>query len=174
MTQIDMLLSYGIKLYMVFDGAPLPLKAGTEAHRAASRRECLEKGLAFLQKNDYNNARTYLSRAVDVTPLMAAELIRCIKRERPGVQCVVAPYEADAQMAFLSHSGLVDAVISEDSDCIPFGCTDVIFKLDAKTGICQRITLDDVYLTFIKGFDLRSFTKEVRVHYIYITLFFWT
>lgn len=35
---------------------------------------------------------------------------------------VVAPYEADAQMTFLAISKRVDAVITEDSDLIPFGC----------------------------------------------------
>lgn len=34
----------------------------------------------------------------------------------------MAPYEADAQMTFLSVSKQVDAVITEDSDLIPFGC----------------------------------------------------
>lgn len=35
---------------------------------------------------------------------------------------IVAPYEADAQMTFLAVSKQVDAVITEDSDLIPFGC----------------------------------------------------
>lgn len=34
----------------------------------------------------------------------------------------MAPYEADAQMTFLAVSKQVDAVITEDSDLIPFGC----------------------------------------------------
>jgi 5'-3' exonuclease len=34
----------------------------------------------------------------------------------------VAPYEADAQLAFLSTRGMVDIVIAEDSDTIPYGC----------------------------------------------------
>ena len=47
-------------------------------------------------------------------------LVKALKRE--GVDFVVAPYEADAQMALLCRLGLADFVISEDSDCIPFGC----------------------------------------------------
>ena len=38
---------------------------------------------------------------------------------------MVAPYEADAQLAFLARTKLVDAVITEDSDTIPYGCTRV-------------------------------------------------
>lgn len=43
-----------------------------------------------------------------------------------GVQLIVAPYEADAQLAFLSRTGAVDVVITEDSDCLPYGCKKVI------------------------------------------------
>lgn len=39
-----------------------------------------------------------------------------------GVEFIVAPYEADAQMAYLAINGLVHAVITEDSDLLPYGC----------------------------------------------------
>ena len=42
-----------------------------------------------------------------------------------GVDCVVAPYEADAQLAFLSKVGLAQAIITEDSDLLAFGCKKV-------------------------------------------------
>lgn len=42
-----------------------------------------------------------------------------------GVDCIVAPYEADAQLAFLSKQQLVQAVITEDSDLLVFGCKKV-------------------------------------------------
>lgn len=45
---------------------------------------------------------------------------KVLKQE--NVCYVVAPYEADAQMTFLAVSKQVDAVITEDSDLIPFGC----------------------------------------------------
>lgn len=38
---------------------------------------------------------------------------------------MVAPYEADAQLAHLSRTGAVDAVITEDSDYLPYGCKKV-------------------------------------------------
>ena len=39
-----------------------------------------------------------------------------------GVDCVVAPYEADAQLAYLSQAGFAQLVITEDSDLVLFGC----------------------------------------------------
>ena len=42
--------------------------------------------------------------------------------KRCGVEFIVAPYEADAQMAYLALNGLVAAVLTEDSDLLPYGC----------------------------------------------------
>lgn len=42
------------------------------------------------------------------------------------VDCLVAPYEADAQLAYLNKAGLVQAVITEDSDLLAFGCKKVL------------------------------------------------
>lgn len=47
-----------------------------------------------------------------------------------GIECIVAPYEADAQLAFLSHTDYVHCVISEDSDLLPFGCKRVPHSLN--------------------------------------------
>ena len=40
----------------------------------------------------------------------------------------MAPYEADAQLAYLARTGVVDLVISEDSDTIPYGCQQVRWR----------------------------------------------
>ena len=47
-----------------------------------------------------------------------------------NVDYVVAPYEADAQMAYLERIGLVDAIMTEDSDLLVFGCRNLLLKLD--------------------------------------------
>ena len=39
----------------------------------------------------------------------------------PDVDTIVAPYESDAQLAYLARNSLVDFVITEDSDLIVFG-----------------------------------------------------
>lgn len=39
-----------------------------------------------------------------------------------GVDCIVAPYEADAQLTYLMKIGIAQLVITEDSDLILFGC----------------------------------------------------
>lgn len=46
-----------------------------------------------------------------------------------GVDCIVAPYEADAQLAYLNKTGMVQAIITEDSDLLAFGCKKVWKKI---------------------------------------------
>lgn len=46
-----------------------------------------------------------------------------------GVDCIVAPYEADAQLAYLNKVGMVHAIITEDSDLLAFGCKKVGKKI---------------------------------------------
>ena len=42
----------------------------------------------------------------------------------------MAPYEADAQLAYLSKEGVVDLIITEDSDLVVFGCRKV--RMDSR------------------------------------------
>jgi exonuclease 1 len=65
---------------------------------------------------------------VDITPVHAYHLIKAAKRIE--VECIVAPYEADAELAYLCKSGIADIVITEDSDLIAFGVQRVFFKFD--------------------------------------------
>ncbi|KAJ3090989.1 Rad2 nuclease, partial [Physocladia obscura] len=62
--------------------------------------------------------------------------------QKQGIECIVAPYEADAQLAYLEKIHLVDAILTEDSDLLVFGCQRVIFKLDA-TGNAVQIYAKD-------------------------------
>ena len=59
------------------------------------------------------------------------------------VQFIVAPYEADAQLTYLTKSGLVDFVIIEDSDLLPYGCSTVVFKLD-KSGNGKEVKIENL------------------------------
>ena len=65
--------------------------------------------------------------SIDITPKMAHTLILCLIEH--NVEYVVAPYEADAQLAYLFKSGQADVVFTEDSDLLAFGCTHVFFKM---------------------------------------------
>ncbi|KAH8365809.1 hypothetical protein KR093_004669 [Drosophila rubida] len=50
-----------------------------------------------------------------------------------GVQCVQGPGEAEAYCAFLNKNGLVDGVISQDSDCFAYGALRVYRNFSVST-----------------------------------------
>uniref|UniRef100_A0A3Q3NDR0 Exonuclease 1 n=1 Tax=Labrus bergylta TaxID=56723 RepID=A0A3Q3NDR0_9LABR len=125
---VDMLLNFSVKPILVFDGRNLPSKHEVEKSRRERRETNLQKGRQLLREGKLSEARDCFTRCVNITPAMAHNLIK-VARAR-GVDCVVAPYEADAQLAYLTKSGLAQAVITEDSDLLAFGCKKVILKMD--------------------------------------------
>ncbi|KAH8246489.1 hypothetical protein KR038_005371 [Drosophila bunnanda] len=125
---VQMLLSYDIKPILVFDGQHLPAKALTEKRRRESRKQSKERAAELLRLGRIEEARSHMRRCVDVTHDMALRLIReCRSR---NVDCIVAPYEADAQMAWLNKMDVAQYIITEDSDLTLFGAKKIIFKLD--------------------------------------------
>ncbi|MBA0871729.1 hypothetical protein Goshw_029397 [Gossypium schwendimanii] len=125
-------------------------------HKCRARKENLAR--AVEHESCGNSAAAYecYQKAVDISPSIAHELIMVLKRE--NVCYVVAPYEADAQMTFLAISKQVDAVITEDSDLIPFGCPRVIFKMD-KFG--QGVEFKSSMLQQNKELSFAGFTKQM-------------
>jgi exonuclease-1 len=79
-----------------------------------------------------------------------------------GVDYIVAPYEADAQLAYLVKIGYADMVYTEDSDLVALGCPKVIFKLD-NDGKCVEINLSD--LPKVRELDFSLFNHDKFLHY---------
>ncbi|CAN8290820.1 unnamed protein product [Cochlearia groenlandica] len=128
MHRVNLLRHHGVKPVLVFDGGLLPMKLEQENKRARSRKENLERALEHEANGNTSAAYECYQKAVDISPFIAHELIQVLRKE--NVDYVVAPYEADAQMTFLAITKQVDAIITEDSDLIPFGCPRIIFKMD--------------------------------------------
>ncbi|KAF9081125.1 Rad2 nuclease [Mortierella sp. AD031] len=128
MRKIEMFKFFGVKPYVVFDGGYLPSKASTEQERLSRREESKKQALELHRAGKSKQAVDQFRKCVDVTPEMAFEVIQALKAA--GVDFVVAPYEADAQLCYLEKHGIVDGIVTEDSDLLVFGCKKVIFKLD--------------------------------------------
>lgn len=60
-----------------------------------------------------------------------------------SIPYVVAPYEADAQMAYMERIGLVHGILTEDSDLLVFGCKHVLLKLDATAHTVISVSRSD-------------------------------
>ncbi|XP_035821830.1 exonuclease 1-like isoform X4 [Zea mays] len=156
MHRVNMLRHFGVRPILVFDGGLLPIKSYQEGKRARSRKENLERAREHEAAGNSRAAFECYQKAVDITPRIASELIEVLKKE--NVNYIVAPYEADAQMTFLSVNKLVDAVITEDSDLIPFGCSRIIFKMD-KFG--QGVEFQITRLEQNRELDFNGFTRQM-------------
>ncbi|XP_046985139.1 exonuclease 1 isoform X1 [Schistocerca americana] len=128
MKLVNMLLSHNIKPILVFDGRHLPAKARTELKRRESRQQSRARAAELLRAGRTEEARNYLRRSIDITHNMAVDLMRECRAK--NVDCIVAPYEADAQLAYLNLKNIAQVVITEDSDLVLFGCNMVMFKMD--------------------------------------------
>lgn len=78
-----------------------------------------------------------------------------------NVECIVAPYEADAQLAFLSRSGYVDCVITEDSDLIPYGASRIFFKMDSFGNGVEYVSSN---LALNTTLNFASFTHDMVIY----------
>ncbi|XP_060070849.1 exonuclease 1-like [Ylistrum balloti] len=128
MKYLEYMLKKNVKPIMVFDGCRLPSKRDVEQSRREKREMYRKKAAQMLREGKRAEARECLQRCIDISPEMALELMNTCRAR--GIDCIVAPYEADAQLAFLCKQGIAQAIITEDSDLLLFGCQRVIFKMD--------------------------------------------
>ncbi|ESO87703.1 hypothetical protein LOTGIDRAFT_127400 [Lottia gigantea] len=128
MKYVDYLLKADIKPILVFDGCHLPSKKDVEKSRRERRELYRKKAAEYLRAGQRAEARDCLQKCIDITPQMALELMNTCRNK--GVDCIVAPYEADAQLAYLNKTGIAQVIITEDSDLLLFGCDKVMFKMD--------------------------------------------
>ncbi|XP_019642562.1 PREDICTED: LOW QUALITY PROTEIN: exonuclease 1-like [Branchiostoma belcheri] len=153
MSSIERLLQNDVTPLVVFDG---PRTLPAKAKEAAERRR--KREVAKLQARtaiDQQRARSYYLQAVSITPEMVDRVIEAL--EVRGVDYVVAPYEADAQLAFFSMNGAVRFIISEDSDLLAFGAKEVVYKWDPVRLTGQLISQNSLHLSFP---DFRDFSHD--------------
>lgn len=131
MHRVRLLIHFGATPVIVFDGAALPMKADTHAERRERRADALVKAEEAFAKGNSRVAEEWYQKACPVTPQMARHVIRELRRL--NVEYVVAPYEADAQLAWMMRTGYVESVITEDSDLLVYGASKVLYKM-TKTG----------------------------------------
>ncbi|XP_027357358.1 exonuclease 1 [Abrus precatorius] len=164
MHRVNLLRYYKITPVVVFDGGNVPCKAATEEERNRKRSANRDLAMAKLKEGNVSAASDLFQRAVNITPLMAYKLIQTLKSE--NIEFIVAPYEADAQLAYMSNleaeKGGVAAVITEDSDLIAYGCPAIIFKMD-RHGNGERVELEKVFSAesrrpSFRSFDMKLFT----------------
>lgn len=141
---LKMLQSYQVKPICVFDGFHLKAKADTEKLRSINKKKNKDLGQQMAIDGEENEARKYFGRSLVLRSRMIdlfIDILQCL-----DIEFLIAPYEADAQMAYMVKVGLADFAISEDSDLIVYGCPIVALKLGLNG--------------FLKKFSYREFKEN--------------
>ncbi len=96
---LKMMESFQIKVICVFDGRFLELKAETMDKRHETKHNYIEKAREAFTRGDIFEATRYLERGVSVNRWMVDFAVDALKAL--GFNTLVAPYEADSQIAYL-------------------------------------------------------------------------
>ncbi|KAI1624975.1 exonuclease 1 [Exophiala viscosa] len=156
LSRVRMLLDFGVTPYLIFDGDNLPSKAGTNAARRKRREESKALALELQKAGKTSQAQQEFQKAIDVTPFMARQLIEELKKL--NVQYVVAPYEADAQLVYLEQKGIIDGILSEDSDLLVFGARRLLTKLNQYG---ELVEIDRADFPMCKEMNLAGWTDSM-------------
>lgn len=123
---------------------PALAQLGTERDRKEKRLAALQEAQdmvadAELYSGDIRAAKLreaneYFQKAITIPAALVNMLLHALRSR--SVRFVVAPYEADAQMAYMAATGEVAGIITEDSDLVVFlmaaavTTASVVYKMD--------------------------------------------
>jgi len=133
LSQVAMLMHYKVIPVIVFDGAKLPQKAMEDESRDDKRQAARAEAEALIKEKgnlarDDRTVRAKCQGAIAIETVMVDRVVAALKQL--GVSLLFAPYEADAQLAFMCKRGDIAAVVTEDSDIIVYGAPMVFYKMD--------------------------------------------
>ena len=123
--------SNNIKILFVLDGARNPLKAATNELRKKKSSDAAEELLELIKSGDQEQMKKITAlkkKGVYVREDILGEFVRWC--ERKSIKYVCAFMEAEWELSRLENDGIIDAVVSEDSDCFVLGCKVMIQLLD--------------------------------------------
>lgn len=151
--RLNLVINKGITPIAVFDGKKLKAKKETNEKRRNNRDAALDRAREALRSGDTNKAYSLFCQAIKIPP----EMNEAVKRlcQRKNIQVITSPYEADAQLAYLSKAKYVTAVISEDSDLVIYGVNHLLTKLQ-DDGQCQHVNGTELS----RVTELECFTRE--------------
>ena len=150
------LVEHGVTPIVVFDGqARYPAKGGEHAERAG-RRAAAEARIAAGAVPAADEQRV-LAAAFAPTWDLVQQVMATL--HELGLCAIVAPMEADAQLAFLDRFGFTGYTMSTDNDLVVHGCRRVIFDWDWAKMTGRAFALDSVVVkrgTFTEVFATDS------------------
>jgi hypothetical protein len=150
----------------VFDGCRHPMKSKTTEKRNAEftkKRDRLDQLIAAGDPQSYSE----IQRLRRGTTYIREDVI-ALARDWCGdndIPFVCAPFEADWQLALMCSQGILQGVISDDSDMVVLGCPKVIMNIDFSDKTCIIIKHDSILISLAEQFGLVQFTHDDLLAY---------
>jgi len=146
----DLYLNYPLKMLallkvhnitpiVVFDGKTVKEKEKIEEERRENRETNIEKAKLLKNAGNEDESKKFFKRGLKIKNKMKNTLIEILKQLE--IKVIVAPYEADSQIAYLVRKNYADFAISEDSDLIALGVRNIVMKLNPE-GTCMNINYE--------------------------------
>lgn len=172
---LNILLQYNIQPYVVFDGQSLPAKSNENQSRSNKRQQYKLQADQLMMQGNRAGATELYQRCVSINSTMTRNFIELCKSL--NIKYIVAHNEADSQLTYLYKHKLIDCVMSEDSDLLCFGVSNLLTKFEL-SGQCKQIDLSNQLndytgnnihiLYFKKLLQLQHSTDNVSLHDILI------
>ena len=113
------LLNNNIRPIYVLDGKPPQLKSTLIKKRKEIREKNQEKYQKAMEEGDQEQARRYAHSMIKINE----DIINDVKKilDLMGIQCIQAPAEGEATVAYMNELDLVNYAVSQDYDSLLFG-----------------------------------------------------
>lgn len=157
--KIKLLIDNNIVPVVVFDGDSLLSKEKTNQERKIRKEKYKEEIERLIAKKFYNKAKEIMKRCISVSRKIVYDITKLLKKL--NIEYIIAPYEADAQLYFLEEIKYIDFILTEDSDLIPYGCKNILFKfdnlyVDHYTIDCLLKAKDNIFKEYIQDICILS------------------
>ena len=95
------------------------MKKDVGSNRRQKRHDNKVEALRLIDERDHPKAMEAMKTSVTVSHDMAAALMK--KCREKNFNYLVSPYGSDSQLTYLHKIGIIDFIMSEDSDLLVFG-----------------------------------------------------
>lgn len=126
--RLSKLIACGVKPFFVFDGRALPTKGHTYLKRTDARESARAKIRAAGESSSAEDMLGYYQQAISIGYRTMRNFIDFL--EKKNIPFIVAPYEADPQLAYLVKIGCANIVLSDDSDLLVYQTPVLLFQLN--------------------------------------------
>ena len=160
------LMDEGLKPIYVFDGKPSAMKLRTLEERKSIR----ENSERELEKAIMSSDREKIARLKRSINYITRDMIDESKQllTYMGLPYVQAPSEGESQASYMSSTGKVNAVVSQDYDCLLFGARQVLrnFTIYGRRRVSSRniyVSVDPEYIDLKENLANMGITKSQLV-----------